>query len=403
MVKKIIKKLLEPRHFWRHVDFDELSELYASEFMRSLSISVIGIFVPIYLYYLGYSLQSIFAMQVIWAGSRPIFAYISAKTIALIGPKHTIALGATSQILYLLVLISLESVHWPLAVLGILGSLSYALFGIALQVDFSKVKHSEHGGKELSFITICERIGSSLGPLVGGLVASFINPQATIFIAILIMLASLVPLFQTKEPMRVKQKIVIRGFPWRRHKNDFLSAPFFGIENVVSIVVWPLFAALTIFTTNTYASVGLLVSISTAAALIAIYVIGQLIDKHKGLLLLNASASANAIVHIFRMFVTTPAQAIFISFINEPMTASYRMPYTKGLYDAADSVPGYRIVYLTLFDLIRMAGVFLFWLFAYCATFFIQSDILLFQILFVLGAIASLGVMLQKFPALRST
>jgi hypothetical protein len=239
-----------------------------------------------------------------------------------------------------------------------------------LQVDFSKVKHSEHGGKELSFITICERIGSSLGPLVGGLVASFINPQATIFIAILIMLASLVPLFQTKEPMRVKQKIVIRGFPWRRHKNDFLSAPFFGIENVVSIVVWPLFAALTIFTTNTYASVGLLVSISTAAALIAIYVIGQLIDKHKGLLLLNASASANAIVHIFRMFVTTPAQAIFISFINEPMTASYRMPYTKGLYDAA---------------------------------FFIQSDILLFQILFVLGAIASLGVMLQKFPALRST
>lgn len=401
MVQKIIIKLLKPRHFWRHVDFDELSELYASEFMRSLSVSVIGIFVPIYLYQLGYSLQSIFAMHVIWAGSRPVFSYISAKTIAYIGPKHTIALGTIAQIAYLTVLISLESFQWPLALLGVLGSLSYAMFGIALQVDFSKVKHSEHGGKELSFITICERVGSSLGPLVGGLVASFINPQATILIAMLIMAFSLIPLFQSKEPMRVKQKIILKGFPWRRHKYDFLSAPFFGIENTISIVIWPLFVALTIFTTNTYASVGLIVSISTAAALIAIYVIGRLIDKHKGNLLLKTGAITNAIVHIFRIFVTTPAQAFFVSFINEPMTASYRMPYTKGLYDAADSEPGYRIVYLTLFDLARMVGLFIFWLLAYMATFFINSYVVILQLVFVIGAVTSLGVMLQRFPALQ--
>ena len=401
MLRNIIKKLFEPRHFWRHVGFDELSELYASEFMRSLSLSVIGIFVPIYLYKLGYSLQDIFGMQVIWAASRPVFAYFSAKCIALIGPKHTIALGTVTQIMYLAVLMSMGSMSWPIGLLGLLGSLSYALFGIALQVDFSKVKHSEHGGKELGFITICERVGSALGPVVGGLIATFINPQATIFIAITIMTLSLVPLFQTSEPMRIKQKIIIRGFPWRRHKRDFLSAPFFGIENVVSVVIWPLFVSLTIFTTNTYASVGLIVSISTAAALIAIYTIGRLIDDHKGAALLNYSALMNAVMHLFRIFVTTPAQAFFVSFINEPMTAGYRMPYTKGLYDAADSVPGYRIVYLTLFDLVRMGGVLLFWFGAYVATFFVTSELVLFQAIFIIGAITSLGVMLQRFPALQ--
>nr|MCU0667137.1 MFS transporter [Patescibacteria group bacterium] len=231
MLKKLIQKLFEPHHFWRHVGFDELSELYASEFMRTLSISVIGIFVPIYLYQLGYSLGLIFAMQIVWAASRPVFAFISAKTIAYLGPKHTIALGTVSQLLYLMVLISIDKMNWPLALLGILGSLSYALFGIALQVDFSKVKHSEHGGKELGFITICERVGSSLGPLIGGLIASFINPRLTIFVAILILALSLLPLFQSAEPVRVKQKIILRGFPWRRHKYDFISAPFFGIEN----------------------------------------------------------------------------------------------------------------------------------------------------------------------------
>ena len=109
----------------------------------------------------------------------------------------------------------------------------------------------------------------------------------------------------------------------------------------------------------------------------------------------------NAVMHLFRIFVTTPAQAFFVSFINEPMTAGYRMPYTKGLYDAADSVPGYRIVYLTLFDLVRMGGVLLFWFGAYVATFFVTSELVLFQAIFIIGAITSLGVMLQRFPALQ--
>ncbi len=401
MLKKLIQKLFEPHHFWRHVGFDELSELYASEFMRSLSISVIGIFVPIYLYQLGYSLGSIFAMQIVWAASRPVLSFVSAKTIAYLGPKHTIALGTVSQLLYLMVLISIDKMNWPLALLGILGSLSYALFGIALQVDFSKVKHSEHGGKELGFITICERVGSSLGPLIGGLIASFINPRLTIFVAILILALSLLPLFQSAEPVRVKQKIILRGFPWRRHKYDFISAPFFGIENIVSIVIWPLFVSLTIFTTNTYAAVGLLISISTLATLLAIYSIGKLIDDHRGGLLLRVGAISNAIIHFFRIFISTPAQALFIGFINEPATASFRMPYFKGLYDSADSVAGYRIVYLTLCDLIRMLGTLIFWCFAYLLTILIDSNLLIFQILFVVGGISSFGIMLQRFPALR--
>lgn len=402
MVQKLIKKLLEPRHFWRHVGFDELSELYASEFMRSLAMSVVGIFVPIYLLKLGYSLQTIIAMQIVWAASRPAFSYVAAKSVALLGPKHTMALGTVVQIVYLAVLVSIESLNWPLALLGILGSLSYALYNIAIQVDFSKVKHTEHGGKELSFITICERIGSSLGPLVGGLVASFYNPKATIIIAIIVMAGSLVPIFMSAEPTRVKQKIILKGFPWRRHKWDFISASFFGVENVVSVVIWPIFIALAVFQQNTFAAVGLLVSLSTVVALGAIYLIGKLIDKHKGGAMLKFGTVSNAVVHLIRPFVNTPVQAFTLSFINEPMTASYRMPYSKGLYDSADSVPGYRIVYITLFDTFRMLGLFVFWVGAYIASFYITNDIVLLKWLFVVGALCSLGILTQRFPALKS-
>lgn len=401
MIQKLIDRLLKKRHFWRNVGFDELSELYASEFLRSLAMSVVGIFVPIYLYSLGYSLASIFLMQIIFTVFRPLFSFFAAKSIARIGPKHTMAIGTFAQIVYLLILVSIEQTNVSILLLGAVSSFAYAMYGLALEVDFSKVKHTEHGGKELSFITICERIGSSLGPLVGGLVASFINPKATIIIALLIMAGSLIPIFMSAEPIKAKQHITLKGFPWRQHKRDYLSGFFFGVENVVSVMVWPLFVALAVFSTNTYASVGLLVSLSTASALMAFYLIGKLIDDKKGGLLLKFGAISNAIVHCIRPFVTAPLQALTIGVINEPMTASYRMPYIKGYYDASDSVPGYRIVYIVVFDIVRMIGLFVFWTIAYILARLITDDILVLQILFIFGAIASLGVLFQRFPALR--
>jgi MFS family permease len=402
MVKKAIQILLKKRHFWRTVSFDELSELYASEFLRTLAMSVIGIFVPIYLYKLGYDLTDIFLMMVVWAITRPLFSYVAAKSIAALGPKHSMALGTAVQMVYLGVLVTIDSVNWPLALLSVLGSLSYALFGIALQVDFSKVKHTEHGGKEIGFITICGRVGASIGPLVGGVVASFVNPKATIVIALVILASSLVPLFKTAEPIKTNQAITLKGFPWRRHKRDFISAFFFGIENIVSIVIWPLFIALVIFQNNTYAAIGLLVSIGTAASLLAIYLIGKLIDNHRGGLLFKVGVYINSFIHLLRPFVVTPIQAISISLINEPVSASYQMPYMKGLYDAADSVPGYRIVYLTLIDNFRMLGLLLFWGGAFIASLMIENDISILKAMFVVGSIASLGILSQRFAALKS-
>ena len=402
MIQQIINKLFKRYHFWRHVGFDELSELYASEFLRSLAMSVVGIFVPVYLYRLGFSLQNIFLYQVVWAFTRPIWSILTAKSIARIGPKHTIALGTVVQIVYLAVLVTIDKTHLPIVTLGVLGSLSYALFGIALQVDFSKVKHTEHGGKELGFITICERIGSSLGPLVGGLVATYISPKATIFIAITIMTCSLIPIFMSAEPIKVHQSITIKGFPWRRHKRDFISICFFGIENVVSVVIWPIFVALAVFKKDTFAALGLLISISTLTALIAIYTIGKLIDDRRGGLLLKWGAIGNSLVHVLRPFVTTAPQAFTIGVVDEPLTVSYRMPYNKGMYDASDSVPGYRIVYLVALDIVRMLAVLFFWIFAYALTFFMTNDVLILKILFVLGSISSLGILTQRFPALRS-
>jgi MFS family permease len=400
MFKKLLYKILQPRHYWRTVSFDELSEIYAAQFLRSLAVNLVGIFVPVYLYKLGYPISSIMVMYLAWFASRIIWAYVAARLIAKYGPKHSMAIAVALQVAYLSLVISLDGVSWPLWFIGVVGSLANGLYLTAFEVDFSKVKHTEHGGKELGYLQIFERIGAIIGPLIGGIIASFFDPRYTIAIAIFTLCGSMLPLFMSDEPTRKNQTILVKGFPYKKHIRDFAVSTAFTLENVVSLNTWPLFLGAFVLLTNTYAAIGVLASVSTVAALLSAYIIGKLIDEDKGKLLLNTGAYANAIVHIFRPFVTTMGQALAINLANEPLTTMYRMPFLKGKFDASDQVPGYRIVYYMLSEIHIAIGNVIFWFTAYLLVANLDDKFAL-QLLFVFGAIMSIAITRQRYSALR--
>jgi MFS family permease len=400
MIQKVINRLLQRRHFWRTVGFDELSEIYASQFLRSLATSLIGIFVPIFLYKSGFSIPEICLMFIGWFISRFLWAYVSAKIVANLGPKHGIAISIILQIIYLSLVLSVNNFHWPLMLIGIVGSFAYGLFMMSFDVDFSKIKHSEHGGKEIAFVHIFESIGAIAGPLIGGLIAGFYDPRYTMFIAIIILFLSLIPIFMSPEPTRTKQEIVLKGFPMRRHKRDFLVGAVFTLENVISLNIWPLFLGVFILLTNTYISIGILASVSTAVAISTIYIIGKLIDKSQGRKLLNIGAIGNAILHTLRPFVTTFTQAFGINLLNVPLTSMYRMPFMKGLYDASDSVPGYRIVYFLYYEWYTAIANIIFWSYLFLISYYF-GDFRALQSAFIVGAVLSLLITKQKFAALK--
>src|SRR5690606_4521088 len=132
-------------------------------------------------------------------------------------------------IVFLGLLASFQSLDWPLWLLATFYTMANGLFWVAYHTDFSKVKDSTHGGKELGWLYIFERVGGALGPVVGGLLAAIFVSEATIIFAIIVFAASLVPLFLTNEPVRLHQHITYAGFPYRRHLMDFVSFSSFDI------------------------------------------------------------------------------------------------------------------------------------------------------------------------------
>jgi type III secretory pathway component EscT len=145
---------------------------------------------------------------------------------------------------------------------------------------------------------------------------------------------------------------------------------------------------------------GALIGVAMVVSMFSARMFGKFIDNNKGYYLLKYGVYMNAVTHVIRTFITTGSGVAAVSIINEPTTLSYRMPLVKGLYDAADTHKGYRIVYLTWMEMISAIVKFLFCISMFIACYF-ADPITVLRVSFIPVAVISLGILLQKFPALK--
>ncbi len=402
MIKQTIHRLLKHRHFWREVGFDELSEIYVSMMFRSLALSLTGIFVPLYMLKQGYSVHDTMWLIACYFIFRSIFFDLFAGfLVAKIGPKHTILSSYLLLIISTGFFLTLPSMHWPLWLVGGIWGGTSSLFCIPFHVDFSKIKHKAHGGKELGYVKIMEKFGGVIGPLIGGIVATLWGGQYIFLVAIVMLVAGGLPLLRTGEPVATNQKLHFRNFSLKKMRRDIFSFGGYGVELTITGSIWPLFLATTILTSGAaYAKLGMLASISVIASMLAAYTIGKLIDSHRGRILLRFGAIANSLVHLFRPFVATYPVALATNIANEGVTVSYQMPYTKGMYDRADEVPGHRIVYFVIMEMTSSIAKAVVWI-GFTLLTLKYTDYTVLNIGFLVGALASLIIVTEKFRALR--
>ena len=415
MLKKIVQQVMAPRHLWRPDaaqyaraakktfkipdGFEELSELYATQLLRSFSLGLVSIFVPVFLYRLGYDIQTIFWFYVLWFAFRPFLDIVTGLLIGRFGPKHTLAFGVFMQIFHLSLLLTLNRYDWPLFLVAISGGWAFGMFILAFEVGFSKVKHSEHGGKELSYATILERLGAVIGPLLGGLVGAAFGLRYTIGLAITVLLGSLIPIFLSQEPTKIRQKLHFESFPLKKHRRDLFAGAMLTLENAIAIILWPLFIGVFIFTDNTYAKLGVATAVGTFVAVLCSHLVGKLTDEGRGRSLLRVSTYFSAIVHLSRPFAHSFGAVTAVNVASDVLAMGYRIPFVKAMYDRADSLPGYRIVYLCYMSAFNTAARFVFWLVLWIASQFIDPLTVIYWG-FVAASLFALGITVERFPSL---
>jgi len=399
MLKQKLAVLLRRRYFWRDIGFDELSELYVSNMLHTFAVSLLLVFVPYYLYQNHFSVSQICLVYGSFFMTRIFIDFVAAHAIARYGPKHSMIVSCLLQIVSASLFLTLPYYHWPFWLLGSIYGAAASFFFIPFHVEFSKIKHTKHAGKELGYMQMLDKTGAVLGPLVGGLAAHYFGPQAIFLLAVGFLFGSLWPLFQSAEPVRTHQKLDYRTLPLHRIKHDLITYVGSGVENTLCINAWPFYVSLFALSGAVYAQLGMLTAFGVLVSIGSAYPIGKAIDGRNPRRIMHLSVILNSSLYVFRPLVHSVIPAYGINMSNEIVTTGYRMPMLKGVYAAADDLPGHRIVYISTLEACTSLCKATAWLIlAIVATSF--SAYSTFVVAFFIAGTASFFMLAERFKAL---
>lgn len=390
--------LFHSRHGWRTVSFTEMNELYMSMSMRTLALSLIGIFMPVLLYELGNSVRDIALFFALAFGLRIpgqfFFGYVAAR----LGPKHVLRYSYVFLLLLLVLLLTLEDQDWPLWMVSLAFGWHQAAFFIGYHVDFSKIRSHSHSGSQVGNMMILLKVASGIGPFVGGIVASLFDIRWTIALAIAFIIGGVAPLLASGEPVRTHQKLVWKGLFSRKHWRLYAAHAGVGIDQTAAVFIWPLLLGAFIFVDNVYASIGAVISFSYIVSIGMSYGVGKIVDAKRGqYALVNLSSILLAGAHLARVFAASTLSVLGIGLVTEAGVIGTRIQFTKYYYEKVDSLEGQRIAAVVAFESANAASRVVLWLVVALATTVVSSqDALYAGILF--GIIGSALLLAQNQP-----
>lgn len=361
MIRSFFSQLFTRRRFWRYAPFGQIAELYASRVLRMAALYMVSTFVSIYLYQLGVSVALIALYWMTFYLLKVGLTLPLARLVAWMGPRRSIFI---SNVLYIPAMVAYALLPtfglWVLLIAPIFQAISATMYSIAYNTDFSKIKSMEHAGKQIAYMNIFEKVTIGLSPLAGGLIAFVWGPQVVIIISAILFAVAAMPLFISGESVKVNQKLVFRGFPWRLLRGHMGAQFALGFDMFTSGTVWSLYVAIAILgvtaaSNDIYALSGLLLSVVFVVAIIASYAYGKIIDRRKGGELMRFGVGASALTQLMRAFATTPIMAVGLNAAGEMATTGYTLPYIRALFDNAD-LSGARATYLGMVEILTNLG-----------------------------------------------
>lgn len=307
----------------------ELDELYVSVALKALAVSFIQVFVPIFLYKLGYGIQAIGWYYLVYFFVVVILQPFCMKLNSILGVKKVLSIGTILLALYyyLLNVLSSGNIHYLLvaATFGISVSMYYAAF----HIEFARNSDKKKEASEFSMI----RIATTLGPLLGALFIDNISFNLLFLLVSGLLILSIVPLFMTKDKKLKKQKLSLKGIlgadTWRKG----IAYQASGILNISSGVFWPLFIFLTL---ETVLSLGAIITLTSILMVVFLIMIGRLSDKHKDKVLVFGIIS-HSFSWISRLSFLSPFGVFLNNFYASITYLAVDLPFAKCIYEGSRS------------------------------------------------------------------
>lgn len=291
-------------HWWRFFPRKELTQVYISAGLRAFALSLISLFIPLYLYKeLGYSFAQTIGFFLFFSVVLAITTPIAAKFAARYGVKHTIGVSVPLYMIFVLLLYLLPDYQISLLLVSAFFGASIAFYWMGMHLVFYHASHPHHRGEEFGKRESATILGSLLGPLLGGGIIGIAGFKAVFILVFSILLCSVLVLFKSREN-HVRYHFSFRSVLNKEHWRDSLFFVSRGTYTITEGVIWPLFVFVIL---GSYIALGAMGSLLSAISILLLWAVGKYsdhgpVDKRK---IMRFTTIFDSIAWLLRSMVTT--------------------------------------------------------------------------------------------------
>ena len=327
--------LLDHRHFQNFFSNKDINELYGSMAIFSLGISLIMLYVPIFVYERGFSIAQILMFFVLAAFFFLLFSIPSAKICSRFGSKHTMLASIPFLIAFFLGLNYLYPGSVLYFILPALASAHSSLFNIGYHLNFIDHADRDKTARQLTLVNIFSSLVHFIGPFFGALIIANYGFGITFFIGSLILFLSMIPLFLSEDqhdPLNFSIKDIFAYLVSRQHTPMNLSFLGYAVESIINRLIWPIFL---IGVLKTITMVGGIVALTGLFTLFAMYFIARIADKWDKRKLIKIGTYSYALGWLFRLFVYSPFSIFSVDTYKNISMNTIHIPWSAYFYDIA--------------------------------------------------------------------
>lgn len=310
-----------------------LKAIYFMQMIDGIVGALVGIFVPVFLYTLDFSLTKIFLFLIVYQAALAGGAFVAVWLARLTGFQQTFVLRFPLAISYYLILYNFTGTEISLWLLAALGGLQAALYWVPLNILFTKMSPQKELGSCIAKMMAIPMVGGIAAPFIGGLISLFFGFKVLFAAAITLMAIAIIPILSTR-PIKANFDFSFKkGWRlFRKHPQIVAADIFDNIGGEAEGYIWPLFIFL--IAENT-AAVGTIGSLFPLGAAVFTMWLGKYIDKTNKNWPMKAGAVLVFSIWMLRFFVDLPAWQYASSLLMGLALTMTLLPYTTQVFKIA--------------------------------------------------------------------
>lgn len=322
----------------------QVKELFISVWVENFAMTLLTLFVPVFLWTLGYPIWMIGYYFLIVYVTYFFVLPFGGKLAAKMGYAHTIAFSMPVNVLFYLSLYAVTFWAPMFYVSAILYALSKTFYYIPYYADLSTYGGQKQRGREIAILYVVGQLTIFGAPLIAGTILSELSFAWLFGIGSIMLLVSVIPLFGSPDtPTHEKfgfLEIYRRFFSKQNHRR-FLTFLGFG-EELIAMTIWPIYVFIIV---GNFLTFGAVLTASTVVSSAFLLLTGKLTDKVSRAKVVKGTSLVYFLSWFPKLFITTPLGVFLTDSLGQFSKTAIMIPMSAIMYSEAKHGYGKRVLF----------------------------------------------------------